>query len=226
MKKYRIIIYGILITILIDYLSSFNDKFLNIKIDFFPNSFFKHTIILILSVIAIIILRKYVNFRIGKPKMKTLFKPIGLGLLVSFLSSLIMGIILISSNQAVATPVSNLTIIQIIFFVFIYSSIVEEVLFRGFLLNILSPIKNNGILIFQKKISYSVLISALMFGLYHIIPINSNHSTIYIIGMLIAPSILGIVAGYYQEKYNNHFYSILIHMSGNLIGIIGMILMS
>ncbi|WP_111710104.1 CPBP family intramembrane glutamic endopeptidase [Lutibacter citreus] len=226
MKKYIIIIYGIAITILIDYLSSFTSKFIGLKSDFFPNSFFKHSTILFLSLIAILFFKKHVRFKLKIPKLKTLLKPIAFGLLVSFVSGIIMSIALFFSKENNTMPISNLTITQILFFVFIYSSIAEELLFRGFLLNIIRPLRTKKIAVFNKKISYSVVTSALMFGLYHIIPINYDKSIIYTIGMLFGPFALGIVAGYYQEKYENHIYAIIIHMSGNLFGMIGMIVLN
>jgi membrane protease YdiL (CAAX protease family) len=33
--------------------------------------------------------------------------------------------------------------------------------------------------------------------------------------------VLGLIAGYYQEKYDNNAYAIIVHMSGNLMGLIG-----
>lgn len=43
--------------------------------------------------------------------------------------------------------------------------------------------------------------------------------------MVLGPTLLGIVAGYYQEKYENNFYAIIVHMAGNLMGVIGAIMM-
>jgi hypothetical protein len=36
---------------------------------------------------------------------------------------------------------------------------------------------------------------------------------------------LGLVAGYYQEKYNNNVYAILVHMAGNSLTILAVVLM-
>ena len=65
-----------------------------------------------------------------------------------------------------------------------------------------------------------------MFGLFHIIPFNYDNSLIFTAGMFIAPSLLGIVAGYYQEKYDNNAYAIIVHMAGNVVPIIGTIVLS
>jgi len=230
MKDNKILIIGILVAILITYLASTFGNLINLNIDFIPPSFGLHTIMFLLSILAIYVLQKYVNYRIELPKFKTLLKPIGFGLLVSILSAMIMSITLVISggdnNPEIKMPASNLSVLQIIIFVFLYASIAEEMLFRGFLLNILRPLKKKGISVFKRKISLAVIISALMFGLIHIIPFNSDNSIIFTIGMLIAPSLLGIVAGYYQEKFDNNAYAIIVHMAGNLMGIIGTIVMN
>lgn len=230
MKDNKILIIGILVTIIITYLSSTYGNLINLNIDFFPTSFGLHTIMFFLSILVIYVLQKYVNYRIELPKFKTLLKPIGFGLLVSIFSAMIMSITLIISggdnNPEIKMPTSNLSVLQIIIFVFFYASIAEEMLFRGFLLNILRPLKKKGISVFKRKISLAVIISALMFGLIHIIPFNSDNSIIFSIGMLLAPSLLGIVAGYYQEKFDNNAYAIIVHMAGNLMGIIGTIVMN
>ncbi len=227
MKNNKILIIGIFVTVIIAYIVSYG-HFLNLKIDFIPNSFGKHTVILFLSIVAIYLLRKYVKYRISLPIFKTLLKPIGLGLLVSVLSAMIMSVALVvsSGNNSPKMPTSNLSVTQVIIFVFIYASIAEEMLFRGFLLNILKPLKDKGISIFKRKISFAVILSAVMFGFFHVIPFNSDNTIIHTTGMVIAPMLLGIVAGYYQEKYDNNIYAIIVHMSGNLMGIIGVIVMS
>jgi len=230
MKDNKTLIIGVIVAILIAYVASIYGDLINLKIDFIPHSFGLHTILFLLSIIAIYFFKKNVNFRIELPKIKTLLKPIGFGLLASIMSAMIMSIALIissgDSSPEIKMPTSNLSVLQIIIFVFLYASIAEEMLFRGFLLNILRPLKKKGILVFKRKVSFAVIVSAIMFGLFHIIPFNSDNSIIFTAGMLIAPSLLGIIAGYYQEKYDNNAYAIIVHMAGNLIGIIGTIVMS
>ena len=230
MKDYKILIIGIFVTTLIAYLASTFGDLINLNIDFIPNSFVFHTLLFLLSITAIYLSKKYVNYRIELPIFKTLLKPIVFGLLVSLLSAMIMSMTMIissgDSSPEIKMPTSNLSVFQIIIFVFFYATIAEEMLFRGFLLNILQPLKKKGISIFKRKISFAVIISAIMFGLFHIIPFNSDNNIIFTIGMLLTTSLLGIVAGYYQEKYDNNAYAIIVHMAGNLIGIIGTIAMN
>lgn len=230
MKDNKALIIGIIVTILIACVASSYGDIINLKFNFIPHSFGFHTVLFLLSIIAIYLLRKLVRFRIELPKLKTLLKPIGFGLLVSILSAMIMSITMIiyggDNSQEIKMPASDLSVLQIIVFVLIYASIAEEMLFRGFLLNILKPLKKKGISVFNRKISLAVIVSAIMFGLFHIIPFDSDKNIIFTAGMLIAPFLLGIVAGYYQEKYNNNAYAIIVHMAGNLVGVIGTIVMS
>ena len=230
MKTSKIAIFGIIVAISINYVASTYGNLINLKIDFLPPSFGLHTMLLLLSILAIYFFKKYVDYRIELPKFKTLLKPIGIGILVSVLSSMIMSITLMISsgdgNPQIKLPTSNLSILQIIIFVFLYASIAEEMLFRGFLLNTLKPLKKKAIAVLKRKISFAVIVSAIMFGLFHIIPFKSDNSLIFTAGMFIAPSLLGIVAGYYQEKYDNNAYAIIVHMAGNVVPIIGTIVLS
>jgi len=113
---------------------------------------------------------------------------------------------------------------QLIVFVLFYASIAEELLFRGFLLNILKPLKAKGIAILKRRLSLSVIISGLAFGLAHLILLASGTEASYVMKAVVFTSLLGIIAGYYQEKFDNNAYAIIVHMSGNLVGVVGILL--
>ncbi len=230
MKNSKLFIFGIIITIVIDYLALSYGNLLNLNSSFFPGSFGTHTFILSLSIIAIILLKKYVNYKIAIPKFKQILKPV----LFGFLTSLIMNMILMSilasigKNDNVETqmPTSNMSVLQIFIFVFIYASLAEEILFRGFLQNFLSPLKDKGLTFLKRKLSLPVMISAVVFGLSHLILLNPERNNLFVIGIVISATVLGFIAGYYQEKYNNNAYAILVHMAGNLMIIIGATVMN
>ncbi|MCK5170180.1 MAG: CPBP family intramembrane metalloprotease, partial [Bacteroidales bacterium] len=116
--------------------------------------------------------------------------------------------------------------LQIFIFVFIFASIAEEVLFRGFLLNLLKPLNTKGITIFKRKISLPVILSAIAFGLSHLILIASGVGFLFLFKIVLFTTCLGLVAGYYQEKYDNNAYAIIVHMAGNSFGVVAAILMS
>lgn len=45
------------------------------------------------------------------------------------------------------------------------------------------------------------------------------------IRMLVFTFVLGLIAGYYQEKYDNHAFAIIVHMAGNLMGLVSILMM-
>ena len=99
-------------------------------------------------------------------------------------------------------------------------------LYRGLLQNILDGFKDKGIKLLKRKISVPVIISAILFGLSHLILLKSGKNNDYVIGVVISAILVGIIAGYYQEKNKNHFHAILAHMSANFVGLLGALFMS
>ena len=116
--------------------------------------------------------------------------------------------------------------VQVLFFMFFYASVAEEILFRGFLLNLLKPLKKRGISLFNRRISLSVIISALAFGLAHLILITAGIDALFLVRVVLFTFTLGLVAGYYQEKYDNTAYAIIVHMAGNSVAVIALFMMS
>ena len=118
----------------------------------------------------------------------------------------------------------QMTGFQIFAFVFIYASISEEILYRGLLINFIKPLNLGGIIIFRRKVSYAIIISAVMFGLSHLVLLLSDVSQIFALRMVIFTAVLGIVAGYYQEKHNNTSFAINVHMGANFMALIAVML--
>jgi membrane protease YdiL (CAAX protease family) len=65
-----------------------------------------------------------------------------------------------------------------------------------------------------------VIISAIAFGAAHLVLLATDASAFFLVRIVLFTTCLGLVAGYYQEKYNNHFYAIIVHMSGNFLAVI------
>ncbi len=228
MKNNERIIYGILITIVIFILSIFLGGKLHLNIEFIPFSFITHSSMLIFSISLIYGLKRYVNYKIELPQFKEILKPILFGLLATIIINIFMTIITTILGGKIESHIvfNKMSPIQIFLFVFIYASIAEELLFRGFLMNILKPLKMKGLNIFERNISLPVIISAVIFGLAHLVLITTGASVFFIIRIVIFTTILGFIAGYYQEKYDNNAFAIIVHMSGNLMGVIGALLMN
>lgn len=222
------ILYGLLITLFVFAVSTFSASKLNLNINFIPPSFVTHSIMLVLSMVFIYGLRIHVNYKISRPRFKEVLKPIVYGFLVSILANISISILTKSLGGEVEmhAALSDMTPLKFFVFVFIYASLAEELLFRGFLLNILRPLNPMGIVLFKRKLSLSVIISAFAFGLAHLILISTGASGFFLMRIVIFTTLLGLIAGYYQEKYDNNAFAILVHMSGNFIGVIGMLIVN
>lgn len=227
MKNNERIIYGLLITMLVFAIATFIGKNIDLNSSFLPKSFVTHTLMLLLSIIMIYIFKKNVNYEISIPKFKEILKPILFGLLAAIIVNVLMTIItqILGGKIEMHPAFMKMSLLQIFVFVFIYASIAEELLFRGFLMNILEPLKTIGVSILKRKISVPVIISAFTFGLGHLILITAGVGELFLLRVVVSATIIGLIAGYYQEKYNNNAIAIIVHMSSNLMGVISALLM-
>jgi membrane protease YdiL (CAAX protease family) len=228
MKNNERIIYGLIITIGIFAIATLLGSKLEMNIDFFPKSFGTHSVMLILSVLVIYVMRVNVNYKISLPQLRTIAKPIIFGVLTTIVVNILMTIVTVIFKGDVEShpAMTEMNTMQIFLFIFIYASIAEELLFRGFLQNILQPLSNSGITVFRRKLTLPVMISALAFGLGHLILISTGAGVLFLLRIVVFTTILGLFAGYYQEKYNNNAYAIIVHMAGNLVGVIGVFFMN
>jgi membrane protease YdiL (CAAX protease family) len=224
------ILFGLLMTIIIFLISIAIGKFVSIPIQFIPSSFLTNSMELILSGILIYILQSkgIMTFKLKQIRLKIFFK----AFLTSVIAFVIVSIITIItfkifniSLQEKINPFLKYTPYQYIIFVFIYASIAEELLFRGFLLNILEPYSAIGIKIFKIKISVPVMISGALFGLAHLTLLSTGVSVAFVLKIVFLSTSFGLVAGYFQEKYdNNTLVPIIVHMTVNGFGLIGLII--
>mgnify|MGYP006303331837 CR=1 FL=1 len=230
MKKNNALFWGIIITVFIAILSTWVSRLINIKTEFIPNSLVTHSIMLILSVSAVFWLKKYVNYHISIPNLRSTIKPVIFGFLVSLIGTMITMSIIMSNKEINGTelsmPTSKMSVLQIFIFVFLYASLAEEMLYRGFLQNFLEPLKEKGIRVLNRKISVPVIISAVLFGISHLVLLKPGENIYFVFGIIITSIFIGIIAGYYQEKNNNNFYAIITHMSANVVGLIGAFMMN
>ena len=228
MKNSERVIWGILLTAIVFLISAFLGGKIQIDNEFIPESFGGDTLRLLFSIALICGLKKYVNYKISVPKFKKTLKPMLFGFLAAIVVVAIFSVIEISIKGESETHYAFdvMSPLQIFLFVFIYSSIVEEVLFRGFLQNILNPLKDKGFKIFKRHISVPVIIGAAAFSLVHLNLISTDKGAFFMVKTLVSAFAVGIIAGYYQEKYNNNAYAILVHMGGNIMGLIAALFMS
>jgi len=221
---------GILITIFIFLISIVITKLIKIPVEFIPSSFISHSIQLVLSVLLIYYFssKGLLVFKIKPIKIRHLFVAILTAIVafvaVNILATIVFKILHISLLGTI-NPFLNFSPIQGFLFLFIYASIAEELLFRGFLLNMLTSYTANGIRLFKIKISISAIISGVLFGLTHLVLLYTGASVAFVLRIVLLTTTIGIIAGYYQEKYeNNTLVAIVVHMTINSIALIGLIL--
>ena len=228
MKKgsvfFRLVI-GLILTVLVYFTSLIVGNLLHIETDFIPSSFSTHALMLVLSVVLILVMKKQVCYRIAFPKIKQIFKPILFGFFSAVVINIALGVLIaIITGGAEKHPAVANSFLQFLLFDFILASVAEEFLFRGFLQNLLKPLSAKGFKLFRRKISLPVIISALAFAAAHLILIASGVSALFVVRIFIFTFVLGLIAGYYQEKHDNHAFAIIVHMSGNMLGLISVII--
>jgi membrane protease YdiL (CAAX protease family) len=65
-----------------------------------------------------------------------------------------------------------------------------------------------------------VIIGGILFGLMHFGMMSMGASFDFVIQVVITATIIGMIAGYYQEKYNNFSYAVIVHVTSNLTGLL------
>jgi len=229
MSNRNTIFYGFISTIAIFFIAILVRNIIDFKECFVPNLFFGHVITILLSCIAIWVMKKNLNFHIALPKIKKLIKLFFIGVLLVYIVQIPMNIIVMLVDGKL-TPhpfLLKMNVLQAFLFVFISASIAEEILFRGFLKNSLNSLSKRGVTIFKSRFSLPVIISAAAFSLAHLTLIFAGVNYLFLIRIVLFTFILGTAAGYYQEKYeNNTSYAIIVHMGGNLPALLSVFIMT
>ncbi|NLA15463.1 MAG: CPBP family intramembrane metalloprotease [Bacteroidales bacterium] len=193
---------------------------------FFPQSFVTHSIMLVLSIVVILAFKKHFVFKVALPDIRSSGRAVLIALLATIgINVLLAFAIKVTGVGMEAHPVlESSTPLQVFLFVFIYASLAEEMLVRGFLQNLLAPLQTRGVVVFKRRLSLPVIIGALVFGLLHLILLTSGVSVLFVIRVVLFTTVLGLIAGYYQEKHDNFAYAALVHMAGNLPGLLAVFL--
>ncbi len=219
---------GLILTAAVYFVSIFMGHHWQLNSSIVEDSVLNHGTMLILSILLILAFKKQVKYRIAMPKLDQIFKPILFGILCAVVINVVMNIISVIVTGSIQTHplMKNTTVLKKFLSVFILASIGEEFLFRGFFQNYLKPLGAWGFKIFKRRISLPVLISALTFSAAHLVLLASGIDAMFIIRVLVFTFVLGLIAGYYQEKHDNHIFAIFVHMAGNLMGLVSVIMMT
>jgi len=218
------VIWGFVFTVLIFLIANLVGTITDLSSTFLSGSFMTHLTMLLLSIILIwVMMKQNLSFQIALPKFKEIFAPFFIGVLITIAVNILMNIITtLAGGKITAHPLlQQMNALQTFLFIFILASVAEELLFRGFLQNSLKSLNRNSIKVFNLRLSLPVIIGAFTFGLVHLILISTGVDYLFLVRIVLFTTILGIAAGYYQEKYNNTTHAILVHMGGNLPAIPG-----
>jgi membrane protease YdiL (CAAX protease family) len=115
----------------------------------------------------------------------------------------------------------QLTFPQIILFVLILSSTIEEIFTRGFFQGHLSSLSSISIKLIFFRVDLPTLISALFFGCMHLSLLMSGADLQTIIVILIFTFSLGLLAAHIRARTGSLLPAIGLHMLGNIGGIVG-----
>jgi membrane protease YdiL (CAAX protease family) len=152
---------------------------------------------------------------------RVMLKPSVVAILVTLVATFTMGVAsrllvtVLGFTYPQTTQVSFMTPLQVFLFIFVFGSIAEETLFRGYVQRMLAPLKASGMQVLQVRLSLPVIISAVLFGLAHFSLLGRLSDMPHVTGIAANATVMGLVAGYYQEKYDNFSYAALVHMAAN-----------
>ncbi|UCG61640.1 MAG: CPBP family intramembrane metalloprotease [Candidatus Zixiibacteriota bacterium] len=115
----------------------------------------------------------------------------------------------------------SLSFPQIILFIWISSSIIEEVFTRGFLQGHLSGLSGKYVKLLFWRVEWPVLISAAFFGCMHLVLLVSGADAITTTVTVLFTFSLGLMAGYIRSLTGSLVPAIVVHFLANVGGLIG-----
>lgn len=110
---------------------------------------------------------------------------------------------------------------QIVLFVWILSSVIEEVFTRGFLQGHLSVLSGRYVKVLFVSVELPVLISALFFGCMHFVLLGAGIDAPSMAVTFLFTTSLGLMAGYLRARTGSLVPAIAAHILANVGGAIG-----
>lgn len=117
--------------------------------------------------------------------------------------------------------VKNLTFPQIVLFVWVFSSIIEEVFTRGFLQGHLSVLSGKYFRLLFLRIELPVMISALFFACMHFALLFGGVDATTMAVIFLFTLSIGLMAGHLRAKTGSLIPAITVHILANIGGMIG-----
>ena len=178
--------------------------------------FINHTAMLILSIIIMLVASKGKLSRYGFKLARNvqvrqiILCGLGLGIISTLIAASLPG-----KESSVA---GELSFLQTVVFIWLYASICEEVFARGLIQSFLSRLTEYGFTVLERRISLPVLISALLFGLVHLVQSVMGAGGYQVLIIVLFAFVLGLIAGYQRERTGSLVPAIMVHVFANVGG--------
>ncbi len=117
--------------------------------------------------------------------------------------------------------VKQLTFPQIVLFVWIFSSIIEEIFTRGFLQGYLASATTASVRLLFFRVDLPTLVSALFFACMHLVLLLRGADLATMVIILSFTFSLGLMAGHQRARTGSLIPAIGVHMLANIGGVIG-----
>jgi len=128
----------------------------------------------------------------------------------------------ISLSGSSGSPiVKQLSFPQIVLFIWVFSSIIEEILTRGFIQGHLSPLNEVSVRVLLFRVSLPTLIGALFFGAMHIVLLLSGADILTTVIVVVFTFSLGLLAGHQRDKSGSLIPAIILHALANMGAVVG-----
>lgn len=194
----------------------------HIGLDFYTrNAIFKF-LVLLLTIAVILVVNKgnLTNYGFRKATNINYFK-FTLRVTGIILAAQIIGAVLFMGILNHIFPTGNSTgfpetksLLERILTVWIWSSLCEEVLVRGFVQSFIQHLKHLKLF----RLSLPVIISGLFFGTIHLSLFKAGMGLWFVLFIVFNTTIIGLTAAYYREKTDSLIPAFWAHFIANVVG--------
>lgn len=183
------------------------------KRSFVASGFVTHTVMLLLSLAVIWVFQRAKFADFGFTTATYRFRA---SILLWVVPTAILSLLtlLAPAGREAPAPFARFSELQVVVFVWIYSSVCEEVLTRGLLQTLISPHPHTPST--PRVLTTPVVVSALFFAAMHLVLVPSMGPAAAV--PIVLALFLGLVAGYYRQATGSLVPAILVHALFNIGG--------
>jgi len=189
-----------------------------------PGSFFTpawtHLLMALFSFLIIILhgTGKFADFGLRSCTLDDFRAPLLWALIGGVFIQFILYLIVPSFIGKSVGPSADYSLLQTILFVWILASFAEEILFRGLIQGLLSPLSHWRFSLGAISLSMPVIIAALLFGLVHLGLLTVKVEAKYVLVIVAGAVVVGLVAGFFREKTWSLWPAVAVHALFNITG--------